>query len=545
MSEQVSELYQKAMAMDKNTVNVMENLNWEEERDRYTMDDFAAKDVMLTVISAMENVAEENVTEDVRKQVVSVLTEMQSNLQSDIDNLALQIADMDERVESAANNLRGAENRLTNVPEGVSITPYQNAVNQAVRTYENLITRQNNLESQRSDYESALQRTTYYMAIFGMTEEGISSYYVGTNLREIQRELLQESPKSEVMLNLATDVFERLQSAEDLGSDTSENQNVLSSMNEFLQNLKNYSQLSESVNEIQIKVNDLTEGNILSLEINDSFSIWRREFNDLKAIISGLPIYTLRNRNQSQLNFFDRTTSIKNLDQAIRYYLTEHNVMQNGIIYLLCPYRENAIFSLFLAFLLDVSAFITGVIIDRVSFDYKDEMAEVHLVKPEKGMQKENEGMWDIVPGLNRYIFLTGDYIFHDGIIRYKAFENGEETEVEYIETDLATGLYLWDEKQLSEVIQSVLLFKGSSDGRQDGVYVDCILHYDEQLLTMTQSGKRIFLGPIGLYTPVYMLSEEQYEIIPSKDLLDIHGEKVVISLNKEGTRIVAVYIIE
>ena len=33
------------------------------------------------------------------------------------------------------------------------------------------------------------------MAIFGMTEEGISSYYVGTNLREIQRELLQESPK--------------------------------------------------------------------------------------------------------------------------------------------------------------------------------------------------------------------------------------------------------------------------------------------------------------------------------------------------------------
>ena len=228
------------MAMDKNTVNVMENLNWEEERDRYTMDDFAAKDVMLTVISAMENVAEENVTEDVRKQVVSVLTEMQSNLQSDIDNLALQIADMDERVESAANNLRGAENRLTNVPEGVSITPYQNAVNQAVRTYENLITRQNNLESQRSDYESALQRTTYYMAIFGMTEEGISSYYVGTNLREIQRELLQESPKSEVMLNLATDVFERLQSAEDLGSDTSENQNVLSSMNEFLQNLKNY-----------------------------------------------------------------------------------------------------------------------------------------------------------------------------------------------------------------------------------------------------------------------------------------------------------------
>ncbi len=48
-------------------------------------------------------------------------------------------------------------------------------------------------------------------------------------------------------------------------------------------------------------------------------------------------------------------------------------------------------------------------------------------------MQKENEGMWDIVPGLNRYIFLTGDYIFHDGIIRYKAFENGEETEVEYI----------------------------------------------------------------------------------------------------------------
>ena len=57
--------------------------------------------------------------------------------------------------------------------------------------YDASITRQSELAMQRQDYQSALQRTTYYASVLGMSEEGVSSYFVGANLREIQRKKAQ------------------------------------------------------------------------------------------------------------------------------------------------------------------------------------------------------------------------------------------------------------------------------------------------------------------------------------------------------------------
>lgn len=547
LMKQITEIYQQAMKMDQNNVDVSENLNWAEERNKYTGDDFAAKDIMTTVISAMET-TEGEVTQDIRENVFSVLSGMQSNMQSEINNLSVQITDLDGRVASTEDSLRGAENRLSNAPDGVDLTPYQTAVSQAVATYENLITRQNVLEKQRSDYETALQRTTYYLTILGMAEDGISSYYVGTNLREIQKELFQSSSDTDKMLNLANEVFDRLQSTVDLGADTPEYQNVLNSMNGFIQNLESYSQLKKANIDIQTTIDKLADGSILSLEADEDYSIWHDEFNNLKSKISGLPVYTLDNGSNLITESFNRESSIRNLDQAIRYYLTNHNDAQAGLIYLISPYREVAVFSLFLAFLLDIAAFITGVIIDKVSNNHEEEMEE-YLVSPnissEKSIQNVDENVWDISSKLNQYIFLTGDYTLMDGVITYKAIENGEQTEIEYPDSNLTMGFYLWDKKQLYDIESSELLFKGTSGGPKDGVYTDCILHYDNHMLTMTQSGKSIFLGPIGSSVPVYLLSEERYDMILSKNLSNVHGKKAVIALDKEGSRIITIYIIE
>lgn len=548
LMEQVVDLYQQSMDMDQNSVNVSENLDWNEERNQYTGDDFAAKDIMITVISAMEDAMGQDVAQDVREQVASVLTGMRSNIQSEIDRLGTQISQIDERVISAESSLRSAENRLINAPAGVDLTPYENTVNQAVRTYEGLITRQNDLEKQRGDYERAFQRTTYYLTVFGMAEDGVSSYFVGANLREIQRELFQPSPDADKMLSLATEVFDRLQNAVDLGTNTSEYQNIFTSMNNFLQNLENYSKLKESRTTIQNQIDQLADGSILSLETDEDKSIWHTQFNDLKAKLSELPVYTLEKGTNLITESFDRALSIKHLDQAIRYYLTDHNAAQAGLIYLISPYREVAIFSLFLALLLDIAAFITGVIIDRVSGNREAEKANspiVSSIEPGQFIQRINEEIWDTASGLNRYIFLTGDYTLVDGIMTYRAIESGEQTEIEYSDPNLITGFYLWKQEQLCAVEQSELLFKGVSGGPQDGVYTDCILNYNEHLLTITQSGKSSFLGPVGVHIPVYLLSKDQYDVITSKNISNIHGQKIVIALDKEGNRIIEIYIIE
>lgn len=129
LMNQIIDIYQQAKNMDQDNVDVSESLNWDEERNRYTGDDFTAKDIMTTVITEMESATEEDATQDTREQAASVLSGMQSNMQSEIDRLSGQITDLDGRVESAENNLRLAENRLSNAPDGVDLTPYQAAVN--------------------------------------------------------------------------------------------------------------------------------------------------------------------------------------------------------------------------------------------------------------------------------------------------------------------------------------------------------------------------------------------------------------------------------
>lgn len=505
---------------------------------------------METVITAMEEATGGEVSQDIREQAVSILNGMQSNLQSEIDQLDTEIENIDGRVESAEGNLQGAENRLANAPAGVDRTPYQNAVNNAVATYDSLIARQSELEGQRGDYEDALQRTKYYLTVLGMAEDGVSSYYVGANLRDIQSELFETSPDAEKMQKLAKEVFERLQSAVDLGADN-QYQEVLAGMNSFLQNLETYREIKDAGLAIQELTNGLADGSILSLESDEDFKDWGRKFNRLKATISGLPVYILSGISSLDTDSFDRAVSIGNLDQTIRRYLTEHNVAQAGLIYLISPYREVALFSLFLAFLLDIAAFVTGVMIDRVSnnsWEGEEEM-DVPVISSshslEQAVDYADENIWDTPPELNRYLFLTGVYTFDDGVVSYKAIEHGETIEIKYHDRNVEAGLYLWDEQQLLPVEQSELLFKGASGGPEDGVYIDCILNYDDHMLNMTQSGKSVFLGPVGAKIPVYFLTRDQYDVINSKDISNVHGEKVVIALSREGDRIAAIYIIE
>lgn len=78
------------------------------------------------------------------------------------------------------------------------------------------VERLDTLQERQQSYQDALSRVNYYASLPGITEEGVSSYYVGANLREIQRELFQPTPDLERMLELSGEVFDRLQSAEDL-----------------------------------------------------------------------------------------------------------------------------------------------------------------------------------------------------------------------------------------------------------------------------------------------------------------------------------------
>ena len=623
LAGQISVLYDQAKKMDQEKVDVGEQIDWSEERER--VGNSAASDLWNIAIDSVSSAIGskgEGVSQTVREQAASALMGIQASLQSEIDRLEGQIQTANENVQTADANLQGAQRRLENVPGNVDPTPYENAVTDAAQNYNRAQSRQKDLEQERDDYQRATRRISDYALILGMTESGVSSYFVGANLREIQRELFQPEPDSARMMELATEIFDRLQGSVDLGSQNeadAENQNFLLSMRRFVQGIETYRSVKEENSGLRDLIAQLADGTLLTVNSGEpslpdgsdtpqdeeiitpetagsntvlaeepfgsdnalvealenggalqpgpsngdadlsrgpdkDADIWKEEwigaFNDLKARISGLPVYILSSGVSQEdvpdiLKTYERADSTAQLDSTIRRYLTKHNAVQEGIIYLASPYRSVAIFSLIVALLLDISAFITGVIIDRVSSKQKmptenDDGKPPNVFEPEM-----DDSAWSVLPGLRRYAFLTGDFMFLDGIITYKIIENGKVKELEYPGPRLNTGFYAWKVKELVLVADSEkLLFRGITGGPQDGIYQNCSIGYDQGLLIISQNGSSEYVGSVDPDTPVYQIHTDHCDVIPARKMSNERGKKIVVALNYDGTKIIAIYVI-
>lgn len=625
LADQIIALYDQASKMEQSAVTVNQQINWDNERTN--ANGSSARDLLNTAIDAASSAMAEDATQNVREQASSALTGIQASLQSELDRIDTQLQRASSEVATTEASLQSAQRRLANAPADVDTTPLLNAVNTAAQNYNRAISRQNELGQQRDDYERAEQRVSYYMLILGMTEDGVNTYFVGENLREIQKELFQTAPDSNRMMALATEIFDRLQSGVDLGA--SENtdsvyQSFLSSMNRFIHNIDNYRSIKETSAALKDTIRQLSDGIILSLraeaelppsveptnepsamptdgepilesappgeeensspapDVSEPPSVqpqdnlepsqsleddanappkendapdsawkdtWVYEFNNLKAKIAGLPIYTLADNGEdaaisTELSAYDRAASTKNLDEAIRLYLSDHNAAQEGIIYLTSPYWHIALFSLIVALLLDLSAFITGVIIDRVT-PSEDNAPTKANSSDTTAPPTDLDDWWTIYPGMNRYTFLTGDFMCLDDIITYKTIENGKEDDIEYQDLNMGTGFYVWQGKKMIKVSkQSGLLFRGVPEGPRDGIYRDCSINYDQGLLMVTQNGTSEFVGTASTNTPVYHFGNGFFDVLPAEKLDHEKGYIIVVALNQEGTKIIAIYII-
>lgn len=637
MSDQILELYGKAAAMGEGKAEIVAP-DWAEERTLYVTNGGAAAGEMRTVIQAMELAMGENPEQSVRQQAQDILTTQQGSFQANIASLAEQIEEAQQTVERYLTNLQNAEHRYNNRPGDADPIPYQDAMTTASNAWSRSVDRLDELQQRQQDYQDALQRINYYASLLGMAEEGVDSYFVGTNLREIQRELFQPNPDLERLMALSTDIFDRLQSAENLSEENgAEYQEFMSLMNSFINNLEKRRQMKAAKAELQQLVSELAEGNLLpvrgsiagkadngnpmasesagvsgpaedseSLEasslpetsdspqvsdlpeisgspevsglpeasaapdiqddkaVDDNWAAtWIAQFNELKFRISGLPTYngdiSALTENDSLL--FDRGEATRELDRTVERYLTNHNAAEQGLIYLTSYYWQMAMFALVLAILLDLAAFITGIIIER---------EESKLAKKAKGEGNErkpwgisNAGVdegesWPESRSLNRYLFLTGDYIYLDGVYTYKVIEKGKEGQIDLTEPGLNAGLYLWKEKRLESVwgleTQDLgqdslepkhvkLLYKVDTNGPRDGVYEKAQISYSDGLLSISQGEKSNFLGNVDPYTPVYRWSAEAYDVLSVKELEWLYGKTVVVELDREGIKIIALYI--
>lgn len=299
-------------------------------------------------------------------------------------------------------------------------------------------------------------------------------------------------------------------------------------------------------------------------------SEWRKMLTELKAQISTIPKYSEGEMAgngadgvllESQVNIlleYDRESSNKNLDEMIRRYISNHNAIYQGIIYLQSPYRSLAIFALALALSFDISGFIFGFVVQGNSLqdensDIKDKSDQV----ARSTLEEDDQTMWSILRTLNRYIVLTGDYESKDGNYYYKAFKDGLLYQWAVKDTaPYAQGIYIQEEvndewskgKNLPEGGQK-LLFNRQSGGPKDGIYMDCQLAFEEGSLILLEKGQQSFLTSIDEYVPVhcYCPNKGENRTIPVSQLAAkaLNDKLIVVALNTKGTRVAAIYIIE
>lgn len=313
-------------------------------------------------------------------------------------------------------------------------------------------------------------------------------------------------------------------------------------------------------------------------------SEWGSWLAELKAQISSLPSYgglqngvhTALSESQVEiLSEYDRDSSSRELDDVIRRYISAHNAVYQGIIYLQSPYRSLAVFALILALSFDLSGFVFGLVtlndVPLTAESYETEpfpetpSAEGSASdKPDLNTPPDREDdtvAWSILPALNPYVVLTGDYEIRDGVYYYKCFRNGQLYRWEVIDNaPYQRGIYTENTengrvcgKPLSA--DQALLFGDQPGGPRDGIYRNCQLIYMDGSLLKDGTGG--FLASVEEFVPVhiYVPSEGKNRTIPVKMLAVPSGEnadnnsvfvrEAVISLTPNGTRVAAIYAIE
>ena len=261
---------------------------------------------------------------------------------------------------------------------------------------------------------------------------------------------------------------------------------------------------------------------------------------------------------ESQANIlrnYNRDKSTRNLDDVTRRYVSEHNAVYKGIIYLQSPYHTLATFALVLAFSFDLSGFIFGFVVQNNQKKKESTgVSAISTVGVEGEKKPDISSDWSILKTLKRYIVLTGDYENKDGVYYYNTFRNGlpyqwavkdvqpyKQGIYEQAATD-SMGLPIpWTNQEIR--------FAQQTDGPRDGVCIDCNIIYNDGSLLSVQSGQDIFLANVEEYLPVHIYIPERGEnrTMPVKALTSSKRKvkMAVLALNDKGTRIAAIYMIE
>ena len=565
------------------------NMDWESEQQQYASDNTVASSYMATVINQLKLAFETAPSQENRDLAAQAVTEAQTNIEAALENEQTSLDGVERNLSTYNDQINTLSRQITNATTQAEAARLRETLGRYQEMQSTAAAQQQTIQQEISALRNAQGRLNVYTVNLGLSNS-TSSILIKRNLLEMQTELFKDDPDIDSLRNLATETFSNLRNAESLfagseGGNSLSYNDLLTRMNTLVLNLNDYA----SIKSIETTLNDLTNGlrRATTSTSNTKWkSVWQTRIENLKAQISALPTFVTSSADVSEitesqqriLTGFDRTKSCANLDNATRRYINDHNALEHGTIYLTSPYKGLALFALVLAFFLDLSGFVFGVV-DLGAKENKNDSGisdnndreTIDVPKIFKSMKEkvgENESQWSIRPTANSYKVVTGNFRCEDGVYYYGVFENGIHKEWEVVDDRVYhEGIYLVDNiaarkgVALSEKHQDVVFSnQGFEKMPQDGVYLNGTLSYHEgSLLFKADVGEKshrstesnaspYYIANVEEYVPVHCYAPKRGENItqPAIDLakFPMKVKVAVLALNPECTRIVAMYLI-
>lgn len=565
------------------------NMDWESEQQQYASDNTVASSYMATVINQLKLAFETAPSQENRDLAAQAVTEAQTNIEAALENEQTSLDGVERNLSTYNDQINTLSRQITNATTQAEAARLRETLGRYQEMQSTAAAQQQTIQQEISALRNAQGRLNVYAINLGLSNS-TSSILIKRNLLEMQTELFKDDPDIDSLRNLATETFSNLRNAESLsagseGGNSLSYNDLLTRMNTLVLNLNDYA----SIKSIETTLNDLTNGlrRATTSTSNTKWkSVWQTRIENLKAQISALPTFVTSSADVSEitesqqriLTGFDRTKSCANLDNATRRYINDHNALEQGTIYLTSPYRGLALFALVLAFFLDLSGFVFGVVDlgakeskndSRIGGNSNQETMDVpKIFKSMKEKVGENESQWSIRPTANSYKVVTGNFRCEDGVYYYGVFENGIHKEWKVVDDHAYhEGIYLVDNiaarkgVALSEKHQDVVFSnQGFEKMPQDGVYLNGTLSYHEgSLLFKADVGEKSHESTESSASPYYIANVEEY--VPVHCYAPRRGENItqpaidlakfpmkvkvaVLALNPECTRIVAMYLI-
>ena len=354
LGDEVAALYAACKTADTETALNPSGLDLAADKASYAdKADFAAKNEIASAIQAMQNATQEGTSSGVREQAAAALTQLTEQVETRIEQLTQQVSQTQDALTAAAEAQNSAASALRNAPYGSNTAALQNAYSSAASRLSNLQDTMNRQQQDLQDYQQAQGILQRYAGVLGIAESA-ASVQTGQALRSIQSALLQTDVDTDAIEQQARAVFEQLQAAQDSGADA-DFQTLLNDMDSFIRKVQDYAVLKASGDALKNQINSMAADTVQDTENWEP--LWTEKLELLKATISGLPV-------SDSGQEYDSANALDQLDDAQRLYISEHNPVDQALIYLGSPYWQLAAFSLVLAFFLDIAAFITGLVID-------------------------------------------------------------------------------------------------------------------------------------------------------------------------------------